>query len=39
MAKQIDEKQKYILYISKYVISRVLVYIIINNLEKVSTLS
>jgi hypothetical protein len=39
MAKQIDEKQKYILDISKYVISRVLVYIIINNLEKLSTIS
>ena len=39
MVKRIEKRQKYILDIIKYVISRVLVYIIINNLEKLSTIS
>lgn len=39
MVKRIAKRQKYILDIIKYVISRVLVYIIISNLEKVSIFS
>ena len=39
MVKRIEKRQKYILDIIKYVISRVLVYIIISNLEKVSIFS
>ena len=39
MAKKTNRKLEYFLDISKYVISRILVYVIINSIETISVIS